>query len=183
MTLHPTVTWAQRAEFIYLTVNVSDIKEPKLDLTADKFQFKCKGEKEQNDYECEIEFLKPIDVEKSKQVLTARNLSMVIYKTKDSEGYWDKLQKGARPNFLKVDFAKWRDEDDEDEDTQADPMAGMGGAPGAMGQGMPDMASMASMMGGGAGGMDFSQLLNSADFNNMVSDTLVTDDGISYSRV
>lgn len=89
---------------------------------------------------------------------------MVIYKTEDSEGFWDKLQKGARPNFLKVDFAKWRDEDDEDEDAQADPMAGMGGPQGA--GGMPDMSSL--MGGGGAGGMDFSQLLNSADFNNMV---------------
>lgn len=99
-------------------------------------------------------------------MLTARNLSMVIYKTEDSEGFWDKLQKGPRPNFLKVDFAKWRDEDDEDEyDAQADPMAGMGGAQGA--GGMPDMSSL---MGGGAGGMDFSQLLNSADFNNMVKD-------------
>lgn len=84
MTLHPTVSWAQRAEFIYLTVNVSDItvstchlypsslpvtpfsftyQEPTIDLTADRFYFKCKGEKEQNEYECELEFLKPVDVE------------------------------------------------------------------------------------------------------------------------
>ncbi|CAO3592999.1 unnamed protein product [Absidia cylindrospora] len=140
MTLHPIVSWAQRAEFIYLTVNVTDITEPKVSLTADCFHFKGKGEKEQNEFECEIEFLKPIDVEKSKQSLTARSLNMIIYKTKDSEGYWDKLQKGGKLNFLKVDFDKWRDEDDEDEEEQQqpDPMAaGAGGMPG-----MPNMADL-----------------------------------------
>ncbi|CAO3589186.1 unnamed protein product [Absidia cylindrospora] len=166
MPLHPTVSWAQRADFIYLTVNLSDITEPKINLTSDRFQFKGKGEKEQNEYECEIEFFNSVDVEKSKQVLTPRNLTMFIYKTKDSEGYWDKLQKGGKLNFLKVDFTKWRDEDDED-DEQPDPMAGMAG-PGAGAEGMPgNMADLMGGMGGGAGGMDFSQFLNSPDFQNM----------------
>ncbi|KAI9308025.1 HSP20-like chaperone [Cunninghamella echinulata] len=149
MPLHPIVSWAERAEFIYLTVNVSDITEPKIELTPTKFVFKGKGEKEQNEYECEIEFNKTVNVEKSKQHLTARNLTMIIYKAEDSQGYWNKLQKGGKLNFLKVDFAKWRDEDEEDD--QPDPMNNMG-----------DL-----MSGQGMGGMDFSQFLNNPDLQNM----------------
>ncbi|KAI8097760.1 HSP20-like chaperone [Halteromyces radiatus] len=160
MPLHPTVLWAQRADLIFLTVDLIDITDPKINLTSDRFQFKAKGGKEQNEYECEIEFLKSINVEKSTQHLTAHNLSMTIYKAEGAEGYWDKLQKGGKLNFLKTDFNKWRDEDDEDDE---DPMAGMPGMPG-MGGGMPDMANMM----GGAGGMDFSQFLNNPELQNMV---------------
>ncbi|CAO3607342.1 unnamed protein product [Mucor hiemalis] len=102
MPLHPTVLWAQRAEVIYLTVEISDIKEHNIDLTANKFTFKGVGEKEQNEYEAEIEFYGEVDVEKSKKHLTARNLTMAIYKKED--GYWPKLQKGNKLNFLKVDL-------------------------------------------------------------------------------
>ncbi|SAM00558.1 hypothetical protein [Absidia glauca] len=192
MTLHPTVLWAQRAEFVYLTVELVDIQaQPTIELTADKFHFKGKGEKEQKEYECELQFFKPVDPKKSHQVLTARGLTMIIIKAEP--GWWDKLQVGPRPNFLKVDFNRWRDEDEEDEEAPAaDPsaggmpdmanlasMMGGGGAGGGAG-GMPDFASMmggggggaggmpdfASMMGGGgaggAGGMDFSQLMKDA---------------------
>ncbi|KAI8331485.1 HSP20-like chaperone [Chlamydoabsidia padenii] len=146
MTLHPTVLWAQRAEYVYLTVELTDITDPVIELTADKFHFKGKGEKEQKEYECEIEFLKSVDPQKSHRVLTPRGLTMIIIKT--DQGYWDKLQKGPRPNYLKVDFNRWRDED-EDEDEKDAP-----------GGGMPDMASLASMMGGGGGGMpDLSSMM------------------------
>ncbi|KAF1806602.1 HSP20-like chaperone [Mucor lusitanicus] len=124
MPLHPTVLWAQRADVLYLTVEISDIKEHKIDLTETKLRFTGVGEKEQNQYEAEIEFYGNVDVEKSKQHLTARNLTMAIYKKE--EAWWPKLQKGNKLNFVKVDFQKWRDEDDEDEETQQpDPMGGL----------------------------------------------------------
>ncbi|ORX44954.1 HSP20-like chaperone, partial [Hesseltinella vesiculosa] len=148
MPLHPNVTWAQRADFVYLTVNLSDIIDPQIDLTSEKFYFKAKAEKEQKEYECEIEFFQPINVEKSRQVLTARNLSMVIYK--ETDGWWDKLQKGAKLNFLKTDFSKWRDEDDEEDEVPA--------------AGGPGDGGMADMLGGG--GMDFSQFLNAPGMGN-----------------
>ena len=50
---------------------------------------------------------------------------MVIYKKE--EGFWPRLQKDKKkPNFLKVDFARWRDEDDEEEEAgPEDPMNSM----------------------------------------------------------
>ncbi|KAI7850814.1 HSP20-like chaperone [Circinella umbellata] len=142
MPLHPTVLWAQRNDLIYLTVQLVDITKPQIDVTSERFHFKGKGEKEQNEYEAEIEFYGPVDVEKSKQHLTPRNLTMVIYKKE--EGYWPKLQKGGKLNFLKVDFARWRDEDEEDEEEGGgqDPMGAM------------DFQSLMSQAGGNLPNMD-----------------------------
>lgn len=72
---------------------------------------------------------------------------MAIYKKED--GYWPKLQKGGKLNFLKVDFQKWRDEDDEDEEEgqPADPMGGLDfqslmAQAGAAGGGLPNMDNL-----------------------------------------
>jgi prostaglandin-E synthase len=48
---------------------------------------------------------------------------MIIYKKED--GYWPRLQNGHKLNFVKVDFQRWRDEDEEDEEEPADPMGGL----------------------------------------------------------
>ncbi|KAI9282708.1 HSP20-like chaperone, partial [Sporodiniella umbellata] len=136
MPLHPTVLWAQRNDLLILTVEVSDIKEHTVDLKEDRIIFKGKGEKEQNEYEAEIVFHAPVKVEDAKKNLTARNLTMVI--NKQSQGFWPRLQKGNKLNFLKVDFQRWKDEDDEEEEGAGD-------------NGM-----------GGMGGMDFSSLMSQA---------------------
>ncbi|KAI8640391.1 HSP20-like chaperone [Parasitella parasitica] len=141
MPLHPTVLWAQRADVVYLTVEISDIKKHTVDLTEKKLTFKGTGEKEQNEYEVEIEFYNDVDVQKSKQHLTPRNLTMAIYKKE--EAWWPKLQSGGKLNFLKVDFQKWIDEDDEEEEGPAnDPMGGL------------DFQSLMQQAGGGMPNMD-----------------------------
>lgn len=66
---------------------------------------------------------------------------------KKEEEYWPKLQKGAKLNFLKVDFAKWKDEDDEDEEEgPEDPMGGMDFSQlmSQAGGNMPNMGNMPS---------------------------------------
>ena len=61
-------------------------------------------------------------------------------------------------HWLKIDFAKWKDEDDSGDDEKPDDygqgMEGMGGPPG-MGGGPPGMGGMGGMGGGppGMGGM------------------------------
>lgn len=72
---------------------------------------------------------------------------MAIYKKED--GYWPKLQKGGKLNFLKVDFQKWVDEDEEEEEGQqpADPMGGLDfqslmAQAGAAGGGLPNMDNL-----------------------------------------
>lgn len=75
---------------------------------------------------------------------------MAIYKKED--GYWPKLQKGGKLNFLKVDFQKWRDEDEEEEEGQqpADPMGGLDfqslmAQAGAAGGGLPNMDNLVNL--------------------------------------
>ncbi|KAI9476188.1 MAG: HSP20-like chaperone [Benjaminiella poitrasii] len=149
MPLHPSVLWAQRANLVYLTVEISDIKNHKIDLTENKLKFTGTGEKEQNEYEAEIEFYANVDVDKSKQHLTARNLTMVIYKKE--EAWWPKLQKGNKLNFVKVDFQKWIDEDEEEEEGQlGDPMGGLDfqslmAQAGANGAGLPNLNNLVSL--------------------------------------
>ncbi|KAI8992026.1 HSP20-like chaperone [Mycotypha africana] len=153
MPLHPTVLWAQRADVVYLTVEISDIKDPKIDLNESKINFTGKGEKEQNDYEFEIEFYGNVDPEKSKKHLTARNLTMVIYKKEAS--YWPKLQKGNKLNFVKVDFQKWKDEDEEDDEGPAgDPMAGID---------FQQLMAQAGAAGGGLSNVNMDSMLPEGD--------------------
>jgi prostaglandin-E synthase len=78
---------------------------------------------------------------------TGRNIQFIIPK-KETGPYWPRLVKEkAKPHWLRVDFSKYKDEDEDAEaDVESNPLAGMdfssmmGGA-GGMG-GMPDFGSM-----------------------------------------
>ncbi|KAI7861448.1 HSP20-like chaperone [Spinellus fusiger] len=155
MSLHPTILWAQSDEVIFLTVELSDVKSPVIDIQPTKFSFKGKGDKEQKEYEAEIEFYSEVETTTVKQSLTARNVFLIIRKKGDEGIFWPKLQKGNKLNFVKVDFARWRDEDDEVD--EAIDNAAMNN--------MSDMGGMGGMEGlggmGGMGGIDFSKFMPS----------------------
>lgn len=65
---------------------------------------------------------------------------MIIYKKQ--EGYWPRLQKGNKLNFVKVDFSRWKDEDEEEDEEGFDPTGGM------------DFSSFMSQAGGNLPDMD-----------------------------
>ncbi|CAG8652884.1 1311_t:CDS:2, partial [Funneliformis mosseae] len=126
--LHPEVLWAQRANEIYLTINVTDCKEPKINVTKDKISFAGKAGPEQNLYGFELEFYKEVKPETSKRSTTARNIFLVLDKAVPDQSYWPRLQKNkSKISFLKTDFSKWKDEDDVDEEEGggSDPLGGM----------------------------------------------------------
>jgi len=75
----------------------------------------------------EIEFLKEIDPAKSKYVVRPRSIEFVVIK-KDL-GYWERIlkeQPKIKLNWLKVDWNKWKDEDEVAEDDGGFDMGGMG---------------------------------------------------------
>jgi len=117
--LSPEVLWAQRADVLYLTVNLTDIKDQTIQLEKNKLHFKGKGEVDQKTYEFELEFYDEVDPEKSKQNLTPRNLVFIVQKAKDS--WWPRLnsKSNSKPHWLKTDFEKWKEEDDEEEEEAA----------------------------------------------------------------
>ena len=108
-------------------------------------------------YELNMKLLKEIDPEKTKYQVRDRCIEFALEKVEEGP-YWERLlEEKTKQHWLKVDFGKWKDEDDSDEEAGGgdleDMMANMGGLGGGMG-GMPGMGGMGGMPGmGGMGGM------------------------------
>lgn len=154
-TTPPVVLWAQRADRLLLTLQIQDCQpNPDLKLEKDKLYFKGKSDSIQQDadhstHEVTIEFYKPINVEESKHNIHARGIEFVI--VKEESCWWPRLLKAStKQHWLKVDFLKWKDEDDSDDEQHGGAFGG-GGAGGFGGQ--PDfgdfMQQFGSMSGAG----------------------------------
>jgi len=184
MSLKPEVKWAQRDDSVFLTVQLSEAKDIKLEITPEgKFSFSAKGGPDQKEYAVEIELFGEINVDDSKQLINTQKIFCTMMKKEASDEYWPRLQKvKSREHWLKIDFDKWKDADESEDEDKPDNydqagmqgmgggMPGMGGPPGG---GMPGMGGgpggfdmeammkqMQGMGGGGAGGMpDMSEMM------------------------
>jgi prostaglandin-E synthase len=89
-TLLPNVLWAQRKDKIYLTIDVQDAREPKVELTENSLSFSglASGETQNKEFAVSINFYESVDsqAEGSKVSITARNIFCIIIK-KDA-GHW-----------------------------------------------------------------------------------------------
>lgn len=155
MARHPEILWAQRSDKVYLTVELLDAKSPDVKLLPEgRFTFSATVGANNQKFETDLELYAAIDVEKSVVNKGQRHTTVVLEKT--TSEWWPRLVKatGKAPQFVKVDWNKWVDEDEEDEAPAMD-MGGMGGMGGGMG-GMPDFSAMGGMGGMGGGMPDFS---------------------------
>ena len=179
MTATPSVSWAQREKIVFVTINVSDVKDPEIKVSLKKkwttvltnpfhsyqveknsLYFKGTAAADKKVYELNMKLLKEIDPEKTKYQVRDRCIEFALEKVEEGP-YWERLlEEKTKQHWLKVDFGKWKDEDDSDaeagggdlEDMMAN-MGGLGGGMGGMG-GMPGMGGMGGMPGmGGMGGM------------------------------
>jgi hypothetical protein len=143
--MQPTVLWAQRDDFVWLTVDLANAEDIKVDLTSSSLKFNCKADGK--DYSFDLEFFKPVNKDDSK-FLKHRLIDFAL--KKEAEEDWPRLTlENKKLPWLKVDWSKWQESDAEDEPQGFD-MSNMGGF-GDMGFG----AEMAGL--GGMGGADFSQ--------------------------
>jgi len=140
----PLVLWAQRADRVFVSVQLGDITEEQIKLETDSLTFKANAQGKA--WETSIEFNNSIIPEDS----TSKNLGREFFfelKKKDPGPFWPRLIKSTqKQQNVKVDFNRWKDEDDESED---EGMGGMGGK--------YDDASLEDMMqqmGTGAGEFD-----------------------------
>ena len=164
----PPLKWAQRADTVFITIDVADCKDIKTDIdeATQKLVFSATTTKDGQDvkYACDLELFEPVVKEGSKWNTKGRTVIFSVEKKdKEAEEWWPRLtkEKGKNP-LITIDWAKWKDADEEEEGAPAeDPMAGMdmggmnafgGGAGGMPGMGMPGMPGMG--MGGGPGGFD-----------------------------
>lgn len=119
--VHPPVSWAQRTDVIFVTIEVSDVqKNPEIVLEDRKLTFRGKGGTEGQTYEIVMEFYGEISKSDSKYAVRDRHVEFIL-KRKEAGSYWPRLLKATtKQHWLKVDFQKWRDESDseEEEDTR-----------------------------------------------------------------
>ncbi|CAG8592514.1 22256_t:CDS:2 [Gigaspora rosea] len=86
--LHPEVLWAQRQNELFVTINLVDIKDPKINVNKEKISFEGIGGTEQKLYQFEITLYKEVNPEGSKRSETARSIVLVLDKAEHGQQYW-----------------------------------------------------------------------------------------------
>jgi prostaglandin-E synthase len=118
----PNLLWAQRADYVWITVDVTDAQDIQLDLKTDKIHFSCSSSDRK--YEFDLNFFKSVVVEESKY-LKHRLVDICLKKAEEDE--WPRLTaENKKFSWIKVDWSKWEDSDDEKEAAPFD-MSNMGG--------------------------------------------------------
>ncbi|RDX85853.1 hypothetical protein CR513_32895, partial [Mucuna pruriens] len=115
MSRHPEVKWAQRSDKVYVTVQLPDSKNAKVDLTPDGiFTFSANAGAQGHLYELKLELFDKANVEESKINVGVRGIFCVVQKAE--EGWWKRLLKaeGKPPHYVKVDWDKWVDENEDE---------------------------------------------------------------------
>ncbi|XP_009115602.1 co-chaperone protein p23-1 [Brassica rapa] len=117
MSRHPTVKWAQRSDWVYITVELPDAEDVKLKLEPEgKLFFSATSGASKTLYEVDLDLLDSVDVNESKVNVSSRSVFYLVKKAESK--WWNRLtkQEGKHPLYLKVDWDKWVDEDEDDED-------------------------------------------------------------------
>jgi len=148
--------WAQRPEEIYVTADVVDATDIAVNIEPKKLTFSCKVD--DKELKGEIDLKGEVVPAESSWCNTKREVQIKLAKkieNDDDKEYWGNLVP-KKLNNLKVDWAKWKDEDElNGTDDAVGDFGGMPGMPGGM-PGMPGgMGGMGGMPGmpGGMGGM------------------------------
>lgn len=111
----PPVLWAQRKEEIFLTFSIES-KDPSIKIEKESVYFKGVNAQDNKVNEVTIPLYDAVLPESSGFVNKGRNIEMLLRKEKKDAPYWTSLTKDKKkPHYLKIDFNKWRDEDDEEE--------------------------------------------------------------------
>lgn len=77
----------------------------------EKLHFKGNGGTDKKDYELTLNFYGKVKGDESKHIIRERGVEFVFYK--EADGWWPRLlSENKKVHWLKVDFNKWKDEDD-----------------------------------------------------------------------
>ncbi|KAG6516633.1 hypothetical protein ZIOFF_027102 [Zingiber officinale] len=114
MSRFPEIKWAQRIDKVYITVQLPDARDVKVNLEPDGiFNFSATAGVSNNFYELKLELFDKVNKEESKINIGVRSIFCVIEKAEQQ--WWKKLLRGEgkTPHYVKVDWDKWVDEDDD----------------------------------------------------------------------
>jgi prostaglandin-E synthase len=109
------VLWAQRQPNLFITIDLQSVDKDAVtvELTEEKIYFRGKGGLDQNDYELTLNLYAPIDLETSTKGVNARGVGFLL--NKKEKVWWPRLVKEGKLKYIKVDWEKWKEEDDEEE--------------------------------------------------------------------
>ncbi|VDK87846.1 unnamed protein product [Onchocerca ochengi] len=112
-TLHPLVQWAQRDKLLYLTIEIDNVTD--LQITDKSLHVKGTYGGSKAHYEATLDFYAGVKPEDYRKIDNGRHLELVI--NKEASQWWPRLAKSnAKLPWVKVDFNKWKDEDEDDDD-------------------------------------------------------------------
>lgn len=163
-TLVPSVLWAQRKDKALVSIQLDDVTEENISVDSAKLTFS--GKSGGKTYEIDLEFFEEIVPQDSKQRKGGREYYFELKKKKEDGPFWPRLLKDTKKHAnIKVDFNRWKDEDESGEEA-----------------GMYDDASLQDMMqqmgtGGGGGAFDPGEALDSEDSDDEDIPDLEDDSG------
>ena len=148
------IEWAQRKNVIYVNVRAEDLADPVIKIEEDKLYLKGTSSTDKKVHEVSLDLFGKVIPDESKYMVRGRGAEIVMQKADQEGPYWKRLFKDdKRYHWLKVDFNKWKDEDESDEEIDLGGPGGGFGGPGGGGGGMFEdmMRQMGGIGGPGAG--------------------------------
>lgn len=123
--LVPPISWAQRPEYVLITIPLQDTTDVKIEIKEEgaALYFACNAP-EGKHYEYTLRFYGAISSEESQHVVRPRQIELKLRKkfrvsleeAEDDEVEWPRLtkEKAKYPNIT-IDWGKWKDADDDNE--------------------------------------------------------------------
>ncbi|KPI87649.1 hypothetical protein ABL78_3247 [Leptomonas seymouri] len=122
--LVPPISWAQRSEYVLLTIALQDTTNVKLDIKEEGkvLYFSCTAPGDKH-YEYTIHFYAPISPEESQHVVRPRQIELKLKKkfcksleeAGEDELIWPRLtEEKTKHQNITIDWSKWKDEDEDD---------------------------------------------------------------------
>lgn len=110
----PMVRWAQSKERLFLTLELTDVQYPAVELTSTRLVFQGfgRGARGEQQYHVDINFYKPVDITASNHKVLDRYVEFSIAKQAGQHEFWPRLiVDEQKPAWLKVNFDRWQSED------------------------------------------------------------------------
>ncbi len=124
----PFVFWAQSDTHVYLKVDVKEVSRCHVRIEEEGVEFSAVGiggHGQPMNYEFSVEFYLPVDAEASGYEVGEREVAIKLVK-KESDWWPRLLYEQKKLPWLKIDFDRWRDQDESDADEEGNPFAGSG---------------------------------------------------------
>jgi hypothetical protein len=116
----PDFKWAQNKEVVFLTVEITDPINVKVNLKPNTLSFSANSTERSftgKDFSLDLKFLHEVDADASKIAIRSRGVELVLKKKDTNAEFWSHLLENHKEwkSHCHVDWSKWIDEDEDAE--------------------------------------------------------------------